>query len=191
MFFHSRGEKLAKISLYFSQRTRYNIKKVCEGENLIGFPVMAVPDDKLPVSTDIDDDDVLSDEDYARTVIMDWGKPIPRQWDNERLKFFKPVEHKPEIQALARGLTIEEALNYYGLTQGVLPEYDALYFVSTYLQGRVKAKSDAVAALFENMRGVQGTQASLAYLNRFAQSFQSEVGGSDNTIKAIKIEVVE
>lgn len=152
---------------------------------------MSSPEDKLPVNDLLDDDEAVSDEEFARSVLIDWGKPIPRKWENDKLKFFNAVEHKAEIQALARGLTIEEALNFYGLTMGVLPEYDAVYFVSTYLQGRVKAKSDAVAALFENMRGVQGTQASLAYLNRFAQSFQNEVGAADNSIKAIKIEVVE
>lgn len=152
---------------------------------------MTNQDDKLPVSDIIDDDNEVTDEEYARTILQEWGKPIPKKWENDKLKFFNAVEHKAEIQALARGLTIEEALNFYGLTAGVLPEYDALYFVATYLQGRVKAKSDAVAALFNNMNGAQGTQASLAYLNRFAQSFQTEVGSGNDTIKAIKIEVVE
>lgn len=136
----------------------------------------------------------IDDEEYARSVLTAWGKPVPTKWDQERLQFFNAVTHKPEIQALARGLTIEEALNYYGLLPSVLPDYDALYFVTTYLQGRMKAKSDAVQALFENMRapnGNSGLQASLSYLRRFATSFQGEDGGAADQIRAIKIEVVE
>lgn len=149
-------------------------------------------DTKLP--TPAEPEDHIDDEEYARSILAAWGKPIPKIWDAEELKFFHPITHKPEIQALARGLTIEEALNYYGLIPGVLPEYDALYFVSTYLQGRMKAKSDAVQALFANMTagsGNGGVQASLAYLRRFASTFQGEDGGATDQIRAIKIEVVE
>lgn len=144
-------------------------------------------DEKLPSPIESEDFD---DEAYARAVIEKWGKPIPKQWDNDKLKFFRAVDHQPEIKALARGLTIEEALNYYGLLPSVLPDYDALFFVTTFLQGRMKAKSDAVAALFTQMKGDKGTQASLAYLNRFATLFQGE-NAVDDGIRAIKIEVVE
>lgn len=146
---------------------------------------------KLPEPDSSLDND---DEEYARQVLLEWGKPIPKTWDNKKLKFFDAVSHKPEIQALARGLTIEEALNFYGLIPSVLPDYDSLYFVTTFLQGRMKAKSDAVAALFSNMtagNGNQGVQASMAYLNRFASTFQGENVDSTAGVKAIKIEVIE
>jgi len=148
---------------------------------------------KLPDPSDSDYDE-FDDEAYARQVIEAWGKPIPADWDDRQLKYFKAVTHRPEIQALARGLTIEEALNYYGLLPSVLPEYDALYFVTTFLRGRMKAKSDAVSALFQNMsagNGTQGVQASLAYLTRFARTFQGEAAEGTSGVKAIKIEVID
>lgn len=151
-------------------------------------------ENKLPVAPDSAQEDHYDDEEYARNVIEKWDGPIPTTWDDNKLKYFKAVEHKPEITALARGLTIEEALNYYGLVPSVLPEYDALYFVTTFLRGRMKAKNDAVNHLFQNMSAVsgnQGLQASLAYLNRFAKTFKNTEGNADAGVKAIKIEVIE
>jgi hypothetical protein len=155
---------------------------------------MSDSDNKLPDPelSDSMSSDELSDEDIAKSVLQAWGKPIPRQWKNEDLMFFHPIEHKPEIEALSRGLTMEETLAYYGLVMDALPEYDAVYFVSTFLRGRMKGKADAVTALFKNMHGPQGTQASLAYLNRFAELFNSEDGSNNGSaIKAIKLEIVE
>lgn len=150
--------------------------------------------DKL-LSAPEDTIEYVDDEDYARRVILAWNKPIPREWDNDKMKFFSPVEHRAEIKALARGLTIEEALNFYGLVPGVLSDYEALYFVTTFLQGRMKAKSEAVNHLFDNMRASVGSssasvQAAAMYLKNFAQSFQ-EMDNTGTGIKAIEIKVVE
>lgn len=151
-------------------------------------------DTALPVPPEVEEEEALHDEDYARAVILAWGKPIPTNWDKDKLKFFDAVKHSPEIKALARGLSIEEALNFYGLIPDILNEYEALFFVTTYLKGRMKAKNDAVAALFSSMRdnvGNAGMQASLAYLRRFAANFQGNEDADSSNIKGIKIEVVE
>lgn len=137
--------------------------------------------------------DMLSDEDYAREIIRQWGKPIPREWDQQSLTFFKAIEDRSLIESLAKGLTITEALNYFGLVPEILPEYDAVYFVSTFLRGRINAKRQAVDALFQNMNvgaGNSGVQASVTYLKQFADSFK-DTKGIDSNVKAIKIEVVE
>lgn len=138
-----------------------------------------------------------SDEEYAKAVLAAWGEPIPNVWEQEKLKYFRAVEHAGEIQALARGLSLEEITNYYGLVPSILPEYDALYLVANFLKGRIKAKADAVTNLFNNMlpsaTGANNAslQASLTYLQTFSSSFKSlgEVG--KNIPKAIKIELVD
>jgi hypothetical protein len=139
------------------------------------------------------DEEFEAEEDLIRAKLLRRGPP-PKSWDQTQMQFFNAAEHKAEIMALAQGLTMEEVLNFYGITSGILPDYDEFFFEVTYIRGRMKAKQEAVQSLFDNMKvakGGIGTQASLAYLTRFADSFKGEVNGSDGTPRAIKIEVVE
>jgi len=140
------------------------------------------------------DADELNEEELIREKIIQRGAP-PVNWDQQQLQFFNAMEHTAEIMALAQGLSMEEVLNFYGITIGLLPDYDEFFFEITYIRGRMKAKQEAVQSLFDNMKiakGGIGTQASLAYLTRFADSFKGEVNGANSgTPKAIKIELVE
>lgn len=142
--------------------------------------------------TDATDADDFSEEEKIRAQILARGAP-PRHWDAGQLQFFT-LEHIPEIKALAQGLSKEETLNFYGLSKGLLPEYDEFFFDIQYIRGRIDAKQRAVQNLFENMRATRGNggvQATLAYLNRFADSFKGHGDELTGMPKAIRIEMVE
>lgn len=151
--------------------------------------VRAVADD-LEELTELTEDEDYDEEDNIRRSILRLGPP-PASWDEQRLQFFRETyRFEGEIKRLAAGLDREEVLNYYGLTDGVLPEYDQYFFDICFIRGRMDAKHKAVQRLFDQMgEGRNGTHAALAYLNRFANSFKGEAGKNDIP-KAIKIEVV-
>ena len=95
-------------------------------------------------------------------------KMPPKHWDPLKLKFFG-TEDTAEIQSMAAGLTQEEVLSYYGISElEQISEYDAWFFIIVYNRGRVCAKQTAVEHLFGNMRQKGGTQGCLSYLTRFA-----------------------
>ena len=138
----------------------------------------------------VDELEELSEEDVIREAILNRGPP-PRSWDQRDLRYFEAHIHEGEIKRLAAGLDREEVLNYYGLTEGLLDDYDQYFFDICFIRGRMEAKHDAVKSLFKQMNdGRGGVQASLTYLGRFANSFQGETG-EGSAPKAIRIEVVD
>ena len=160
-----------------------------EGLEVSELDVRAMADD-LNELTELTEDEEYDEEEHIRSRILKLGPP-PASWDEQQLQFFRETyRFESEIKRLSAGLDREEVLNYYGLTDGILPEYDQYFFDICFIRGRMDAKHKAVQRLFDQMgEGRNGTHAALAYLNRFANSFKGEAGKNEIP-KAIKIEVV-
>jgi hypothetical protein len=120
------------------------------------------------------------------------GKIPPKQWDKNELSVFSGgTLYEIEIRSLAVGLSKEEVLEYYGLELGDLPPYDRWFFDVTYARGRLIAKQNATAAMFEAMKGRDQLNASLAYMTRFGNEQWKEKAGVAGGAKEIRIVVDE
>ncbi len=117
------------------------------------------------------------------------GKIPPNVWDEDRLEFWNnPKIQSVEIQHLAMGQSREEILDYYFLDDEILQEhdYDAWFFEVNFRRGRMLAKQNATASLFDSMKG--NSAASLAYLTRFGkEEWQSDSGTSASHAAEIKV----
>ena len=151
-------------------------------------------DNELVENVDESDfmEDEFDDEEQLREKILRRGAP-PRSWDYSQLQFFKsPLEQGAEIESLARGLTRQEVLSFYCLTEGLLPDYDEFFFDTHFMRGRIQGKQDAVKALFSSMKAKNGgSQAAVEYLSRFAEVFQESKQGSSKLPKSISMYLVE
>lgn len=147
--------------------------------------------DTLDEAVEEYEDEEFDEEEAIRQAIIKRGAP-PASWDQNKLTFFTAYTHEQEIKALAAGLNREEVLNYYGVTEGMLPDEDQYFFDICFIRGRMDAKHRAVKALFSQMNDSrQGTQAALSYLQRFADSFKGDADKSSAVPKAVRIEIVD
>ena len=97
---------------------------------------------------------------------------------------------------MARGMTIREICDYYGIEFNLLSENDKFFLCSMYLKGRVTGTYKATAALFRVMEekgnASNAQNAALAYLMQFSKKWEGagEKGKLPGAPKAIKIEVI-
>jgi len=102
-----------------------------------------------------------------------------------------------EIESLAASLSVDEVLDYYGLTMDDLIQGEAAqsppgiqfselsdlyWFNRAFKRGRSRAKLLASDRLFTSMNSRQGKEACIAYLKQFAVNFaeSSESDGNAN-----------
>ena len=87
-----------------------------------------------------------------------------------------------EVETLSGSLDSSEVLDYYGLLLSDLDSSpsDLLWFNRASKRGRTKAKLVASDRLFAQMTSRNGTNAALAYLQRFAKNFEGSLT-DDNT----------
>jgi hypothetical protein len=90
-----------------------------------------------------------------------------------------------ETEELSAGLSEEEVLDYFAVTQAQLDASpaDAAIFRAAFRRGRSIAKSNACVLLFRSMSERGGANASLAYLKQFGEMWPTaelEVGMNKN-----------
>lgn len=81
-----------------------------------------------------------------------------------------------KVEDAAKGLTPEEVLTLFNMTLDKLNEIEQEWFHRAFNRGRAAGKKDAVDRLFASMLDKGGKDAALAYLVRFADSWQKEAG---------------
>ena len=104
------------------------------------------------------------------------NKREARLAETYNLELFEQYEGAVIAQA-ARGLSIEEVLDKFGLTLSELNDYkdDLKFFMLNYKQGRAEGKNLAIDHLFKQMPQRGGIQASISYLARFADNWKEEL----------------
>lgn len=98
----------------------------------------------------------------------------PEDWNDVELDI---LDHSLAIDIgnKAAGLDEQEVCDHWGLDHSELEGNDLWFFNYHYKKGRAEAKADAVNALFRQMKGRNGKDASLAYLLRFNDDWDKDV----------------
>ena len=130
--------------------------------------------------TPIDEDlsETLSDEEFCRKLLEEANLGIIREHPHTQV--FNEADHAAEIRALARGMSIQEICDFYGISFRSLPEADKVFFSVMFLKGRVAGIHSATVALFNGMKLEKDGKSSLAYLKHFGQPWK----GIDNPTSA-------
>lgn len=73
------------------------------------------------------------------------------------------------VETLSAGLSEEEVLDYFAVTQEQLDEspLDQTIFIAAFKRGKSKAKAEATRLLFRSMADKNGTNAAALYLKTF------------------------
>ena len=100
------------------------------------------------------------------------------------LKIFDPASLR-ETEALAACMSIDETLDFFGLSKEQLAQSkpDEEIFTSAWKRGRARAKYEAATHLFAHMKGRGGAQVALAYLRQVAAEWPTaaiEAGSNKN-----------
>lgn len=134
-------------------------------------------------------DEQVLDAEFCREYIKKANRGIVKHFPD--LEVFSEVEHAAEIRGMAHGMTLREICDFYGITLEGLPSSDKFFLCTMFIKGRVTGTLKATEALFGQMHGREGVKASVSYLSRFADNWQSEVGSDLNLPKAIQIKVID
>ena len=95
-------------------------------------------------------------------------------FDDKKMKYFDTNHEGIIVEDLARGMSMNEACEWFGCTFEVLDEEDRKFFLYHYRRGRATGRRSAVQALFGQMTQRNGHQAALSYLTRFADEWPEE-----------------
>ena len=113
----------------------------------------------------------------------------PNVADETTAVIFADSAGAKEIERLAAGLSREEVLDCYGVSEEELNQCDRDIFDRAYRKGRALAKARAVDALFVQMvSGKDGVKGSLSYLRQLGKEWEGE-GESGVAGRILRIEM--
>ncbi len=100
---------------------------------------------------------------------------------SEDLIYFDDNHEGSMVKSMARGMSMSEVANFFGAELSEVTGEDMKFLKYWYKQGRAAGNSDAVTALFDQMRQRGGGQVALSYLARFADDWVSEIEADGET----------
>lgn len=104
------------------------------------------------------------------------------EFDNDKMKYFEPNHEGTIIEDMARGLSMDEVLDYFGCDMDKLKDDDLSFFKYHYKRGRSLGRKTAVEKLFLQMGQKAGGQVALSYLIRFGNEWDEKPEGDKEAI---------
>ncbi len=113
-------------------------------------------------------------------------------WKQGKMQYLEEAHEGVLIQNMARGLSMEEVADFFGVSVEMLQgsEEDWNFFKYHYKMGRSKGYTDAVSSLFKQMDQRQGGQLCISYLARFAKEWDAEIPADKEGNKTKSFRVV-